>query len=117
MKLSHVIPCDPKLCNLGYNKIVFTNGFVAEVGSNGKDVVNYRCLKTKTSSFYFMELSNGNSCCLSERWVRFHKKGKYGIEIIQHANLDKNGCYYTTQKTIEVDESIFNKYWKGNWFE
>ena len=107
MKLSHVIPCDAKISNLGYKKIVFDNGYVAD---KDEDVVRWETITTSVSRIEIMVMKNGESATYHERWLKGkNANGKYVIETIAHGNLDANGNFYTTRHYHEVtDEQLAN---------
>ena len=112
MKYSHVIACKPEESNLGYNKIVFDNGYVANAGPfSGVSpclVREYR-VRTSVSMQAFSEYDNGESVCVCEWWLVGRKPGKLVIKYTSHANIDVNGNYYSKSDIFETANL--------NWFE
>lgn len=112
MKYSHVIACPPEECSLGYSKIVFDNGYWANVGKLHATppcmVRDYR-IRTSVSLQDFTEYDNGDSVCNCEWWLVGRKDGKLVIKYTSHGNIDVNGNYYSKSEIFETANL--------NWFE
>jgi len=105
MKYSHVIPCPFEVSNLGYNKIVFDNGYVANAGNLHATppcmVRDYR-VKTSVSLQSFTEYDNGESVCNCEWWLLERIADKLVIRYTSHGNIDSHGNYYSKSETFET---------------
>ena len=112
MKYSHVIPCPFEVCNLEYNKIVFDNGYVSNVGNlNGIPPCATREYDTRTSVSpqCFTEYDNGESVCNCEWWLVGRKGDRLVIRYTSHGGLDRFGNFYSSSHIFETDNL--------NWFE
>lgn len=114
-KFSHVIKCPFEVCNLGYDKIVFDDGFVVTCGKKQSGIKRYFADKSSISYLYYMELTDGDCALIREEWILGRTdKGEYRIRIVQHTNIDANYQYYTTDKVLTIPEQTFEAYWKKN---
>jgi len=114
-RFSHVIPCSIGFCNLGYNKIVFNDGFVVTCGQNGSGIKQYFSDKSSISNLYYMELTDGDCALIREKWILGRTdKGDYRIKIVTHTNINANYDYYKTEKILTIPECIFNACWKSD---
>lgn len=115
MKYSHVIACPPEVSNLGYNKIVFDNGYWANAGPMAgvsPCLVREYSIKTSVSIQHFAEFDNGESVCNCEWWLVGRKGDKLIIKYTSHGNIDVNGNYYSKSDIFET--ANLNYFGKNN---
>ena len=112
-KFSHVIKCPFEACNLGYDKIVFDDGFVVTCGKKQSGIKRYFTVKTSVSNLYYMELTDGDWALEREKWILGRTdNGDYRIRLVVHTNIDANYQYYTTEKVLAIPEQTFEAVWK-----
>lgn len=115
VKAVKVIPCDKKVSNLGYNKILFDDGSIQEAKSMSEEIIH-----TSTSELVYGVYPNGNYT-LNRVVILEHRAvnecDKNIIRITSHRCLEKYGYFYTISKKIEIDNNTFEKYWDKKVFK
>jgi len=114
-KFSHVIPCTINVCSLGYNKIVFNDGFEVTCGKEGSGIARYFTDKSSISNLYYMELTDGDCALEREEWILGRTdSGDYRIRVVVHTNIDAYYNYYKTDEVLTIPEQTFNAFWKSH---